>query len=71
MLNQSSSTGPVYTLIPLAAILFFSWLLKNKVYQFDFAKHLQTVQSTEDTDEQTDTMIWIMIIFRSRADTWM
>ena len=62
ILNQPSSisTSPVYTfllLIPSAAISFVSWLLKTKIYQFDFAKHLQRAQSTEtdDTDEQTDT----------------
>ena len=50
--------GPVYTvlsLIPSAAISLISWLLKTKVYQFDFAKHLQMTQSTEDTDERRDS----------------
>lgn len=60
MLIQPSSitNGPVYTvlsLIPSAAISLISWLLKTKVYQFDFAKHLQMTQSTEHTDEQRDT----------------
>ena len=44
----------VLSLIPSAAISFVSWLLKTKVYQFDFAKHLKTTQTTEDSDEQRD-----------------
>ena len=44
----------VLSLIPSAAISFVSWLLKTRVYQFDFTKHLKTTQTTEDTDEQSD-----------------
>ena len=44
----------VLSLIPSAAISFVNWLLKTKVYQLDFAKHLKIAQTTEETDEQSD-----------------
>ena len=36
----------VLSLIPSAAISFVNWLLKTKVYQLDFAKHLKITQTT-------------------------
>ena len=44
----------VLSLIPSAAISFVNWLLRTKVYQLDFVKHMKITQTTEDTDEQSD-----------------